>query len=474
MKDPNNELRAAYWDALQDSITLNAVTVDVYDFIKASANPPYIYFADFEAVEESCKDGHGFNVTMGLSVITKYTDAKGGSKDSDDITNQILTLLHSSTYLGTSNFRVITNRLASTFTTKRATSPTGVIITRTIRLEHYVDQIGGNLTRITDLAAVGSSTTTLDLAWSNVTGNTGYRIERSTDLITWSLLTTVLTDVVTYEDTGLTTNTIYHYRVRAFDASGGSAWSNTASVTTGQTATVENSNESYSETVVEGSTLVLPDIDHVDTDGSTVSTPAQEVFVAIQQSGIAYQRPPVSGLTTSYRTGDDAWHLVNGSYDYTPPTNPTHIAQLDTTHANPHFNLVNNNAFGNKNRFTDINGLQVYGDSYIIDHLTGLGIYNALTSGTWNTNIDNIVSDTSLGYTDWRMINVKEVMSIYNSAFSSVLNYAPFSFGTTIETSSTRIGNTAQIHMLSQNAGVITPTAKTSTLSTLRIRNHYT
>lgn len=45
-------------------------------------------------------------------------------------------------------------------------------------------------------------------------------------------------------------------------------------------ATVENSDQTYSNTVASGGTLALPDINHVDSDGSTVPTPAQTVFTA--------------------------------------------------------------------------------------------------------------------------------------------------------------------------------------------------
>ena len=61
---------------------------------------------------------------------------------------------------------------------------------------------------------------------------TGFKIERKTGAGgTYSQIATVR-PVVTYNDTGLATNTTYFYRVRATNAIGDSAYSNEASATT--------------------------------------------------------------------------------------------------------------------------------------------------------------------------------------------------------------------------------------------------
>lgn len=207
-----------------------------------------------------------------------------------------------------------------------------------------------------------------------------------------------------------------------------------------------------------------------------------EIPNPITPSGIVYRRPILSGQLTSYRTGDDAWHLANGTYDYTPPTNPSSVAQLDTTHATPFLMLKENNAFGNKNRFTDDGGNQTYANDYVIDHLTGLGWYR-LTQGAstnWNDNIDAAEASVILGYTDWRMANVKEYDSIGNRRMVG-FNYAPFNLtGSPIsayQTSTTNSNNTAnyvryQITTFIQQSS----DAKTTALASramLLIRNHY-
>lgn len=72
----------------------------------------------------------------------------------------------------------------------------------------------------------------VDLAWSNVSGETGYRIYRAT--VTggpYSAIDTTAADVVTYQDTGLTNGTPYYYVVTAFDNSCESGQSNELSAT---------------------------------------------------------------------------------------------------------------------------------------------------------------------------------------------------------------------------------------------------
>jgi regulation of enolase protein 1 (concanavalin A-like superfamily) len=65
--------------------------------------------------------------------------------------------------------------------------------------------------------SVGSD---LTVSWTDGTGETGYRIERSSDGVNFSTVTTTAADVTTYEDKDLFGSLRYYYRVRAVDASG--------------------------------------------------------------------------------------------------------------------------------------------------------------------------------------------------------------------------------------------------------------
>jgi len=123
-----------------------------------------------------------------------------------------------------------------------------------------------------------------------------------------------------------------------------------------------------------------------------------------------------TGQTTSYRTGDD----------------PSRGRTVNF------FTLSEKNPFGNTNRFTDMNGLQVYANNVIIDWST-LGSNNtvllyykgdALTYRNWNTAIDLYLSGTIAGLTTWYLWNVKEVVNVCNIANKPYrMNYAPFNFG---------------------------------------------
>jgi acid phosphatase len=83
------------------------------------------------------------------------------------------------------------------------------------------------------LTATPVSPTQINLAWNDVGGETGYRVERSPDGSTnWLEIANLPADQVTYQNTGLTGQQTYFYRVRAANAAGFSPYSNTANATT--------------------------------------------------------------------------------------------------------------------------------------------------------------------------------------------------------------------------------------------------
>ncbi len=85
----------------------------------------------------------------------------------------------------------------------------------------------------TGLVISSSTSTTITLSWTDNSGNEdGFKIEKSNDGTTFSQLGTVSANITIYSDTGLTPNTTYYYRVRAYNIAGNSAYSNTANDTT--------------------------------------------------------------------------------------------------------------------------------------------------------------------------------------------------------------------------------------------------
>ena|SRR3972149_2622892 len=224
----------------------------------------------------------------------------------------------------------------------------------------------------------------------------------------------------------------------------------------------------------------------------------------VTPSGIAYQRPRLTGQLTSYATYDDAWQFANGTYNYTPPVNPIHIARLDRTAASPFHRLVNNNAFGNKFRFTTANGSywneqtntyhltdgtlsdvgNTYGAGasgiYVLDNLSGLG-YLRDTANTYNFNdlCAYPIGLTFAGFNDWRSCNVNEWINLRNwneTTSDDVTKYVLGSSTTTqAGTITTLMGDTTKyIHCsFFTNQHPLLAQLKTTLLRTTMVRNHF-
>lgn len=83
-----------------------------------------------------------------------------------------------------------------------------------------------------NLTAVPAGPGRINLAWTDAaTNETGYRIERSTDGVNFSLLTTLVANQTTTGESDLAPGTTYYFRARAENAED-SAWSNVVSATT--------------------------------------------------------------------------------------------------------------------------------------------------------------------------------------------------------------------------------------------------
>jgi titin len=89
------------------------------------------------------------------------------------------------------------------------------------------------LTAPTGLSATAVSSSRIDLAWLGNAGNeAGYKVERSADGVTFTQIAVLGANAGSYSNVSLAAGTSYSYRVRAYDASNLSAYSNVASATT--------------------------------------------------------------------------------------------------------------------------------------------------------------------------------------------------------------------------------------------------
>ena len=83
------------------------------------------------------------------------------------------------------------------------------------------------------LGAIALSASSIELNWTdNSADELGFELQQSTNQSDWTPLPGQDADVINASDTGLLPSTPYYYRVRAFNLSGSSAWSATASATT--------------------------------------------------------------------------------------------------------------------------------------------------------------------------------------------------------------------------------------------------
>jgi len=84
-----------------------------------------------------------------------------------------------------------------------------------------------------NLTAIAGSQTRINLAWTDNSSNeSGFKIERSPNGATWTPVYTTTANVAAYSDIGLTCGSTYFYRVRAYNTSGDSDYSNVAGSTT--------------------------------------------------------------------------------------------------------------------------------------------------------------------------------------------------------------------------------------------------
>lgn len=87
----------------------------------------------------------------------------------------------------------------------------------------------------TSLSAAAISISQIDLTWADNSGNEdGFKIERcqGSGCTNFTQVAQVVANMSAYQDTGRTAGTTYSYRVRAFNGSGDSGYSNTATATT--------------------------------------------------------------------------------------------------------------------------------------------------------------------------------------------------------------------------------------------------
>ena len=227
-----------------------------------------------------------------------------------------------------------------------------------------------------------------------------------------------------------------------------------------------------------------------------------EVSGGSTASGIMYKRPMWCGQTASYSgtaSVDVGAAFLAGAYDYNDIGNIN--ARLDFTSANSFYTLIDNNAFGIKNRFTADDGTPASDalanftatefaganqNWYVIDHLTGLGYYIVKLGMTinWQNAMNAIDAFNSTAfYNDFRAISDGEFNAVVNDNFAyyDTANIFRRSLGPITGLDAQMwLGNTDLIvattnAFVGRSTGDIQRFAKTSTsaIGVYAVRNHY-
>src|SRR2546426_6096373 len=163
------------------------------------------------------------------------------STDNVGVTNY---LIQRSTAPGCSNFAQVgsTGSSATTYSDTSASPSTSytyqVIATDAANNPSLPSNISTAITTgppaaPSSLTATAASAIQINLSWTNNAINqTGFKVERSPDNITFTQIGTAGASVTTYSDPSLAPKTLYYYRVRATNGSGDSGYTNVSSATT--------------------------------------------------------------------------------------------------------------------------------------------------------------------------------------------------------------------------------------------------
>jgi hypothetical protein len=174
----------------------------------------------------------------------------------------------------------------------------------------------------TALTATAVSSSQINLAWTdNSVDETGFKIERcqNAGCTTFVQITQVGANVTTFSNTGLAANTTFGYRVRATNAGGDSAYSNTAEATTPVAQTLPAAPSGLIGTAVSASQVNLSWTDNANNESGFKIERCQgngcTAFAQITQVGANVTTFNNTGLAanTRYRYRVRAFNAVGNS-----------------------------------------------------------------------------------------------------------------------------------------------------------------
>ena len=226
----------------------------------------------------------------------------------------------------------------------------------------------------TNLTATVVSGVQINLSWQETdTTTAGFNVEESTDGgKTFNALTTLGANAASYSVTGLTPNTPYSFRVRAFNSAGNSGYSNIASATTSnQTPSLDFSggftNAASLLTLNGSATISGSNLQLTDGNGNEAASAFSDTVLPVQRFNTAFTfqlsaGQTADGFTLTFQNdprGASALSDPGGGLGYGPdtPGNTPASPQIAKSVA-VKFDLYDNHGEG-----PDSTGLFVNGDS---------------------------------------------------------------------------------------------------------------
>ncbi|HYH08865.1 MAG TPA: metallophosphoesterase [Thermoanaerobaculia bacterium] len=201
-----------------------------------------------------------------------------------------------------------------------------------------------------NLTASAVSATRMNLAWiDNATNETGYRVERCSGASCTNFveIAQLGAGVASYADNAASANTLYRYRVAAYNAAGASAFSNTAQATTPAAATPPAAPSNLTATAASTTRIDLAWTDNATNESGyrvqRCSGASCTSFVEIAQlgAGVASYADNTASANTLYRyrvaaynaTGASAFSNTAQATTPAPPTPPAAPSNLTATAA---------------------------------------------------------------------------------------------------------------------------------------------